>query len=203
MISADLSETDITKFACIRGDRPRRSCWRCRVALPSGSIATMPGVAEDDEDNTDVADLTALAYSLTLRGFDQQQHTLAELRSRTGTLLTASSLLVTFLGALAIDRAGLGPLGIVAIVAYGLSGIVCVWILIPRRFVFRVSGTDLVESQWGLPIDEVHRRLVYWIEGAITENHQVLVVLQRAFKFAAAGMLTEAICWGGQLAGIL
>lgn len=111
----------------------------------------MPGVAEDDEDNTDVADLTALAYSLTLRGFDQQQHTLAELRSRTGTLLTASSLLVTFLGALAIDRAGLGPLGIVA---YGLSGIVCVWILIPRRFVFRVTGTDLVESQWGLPIDE-------------------------------------------------
>jgi hypothetical protein len=86
----------------------------------------------------DIQALARRSYELALRGLGQQEASVAELRARTGTLLTAASLLATFLGALALDREGLGVLSVVALTAYGLSGILCVWILLPKRgFVFR------------------------------------------------------------------
>jgi hypothetical protein len=58
--------------------------------------------------------LSRLAYEPSLRAVGQQEAVLNELRSRTGTLLAASSLVVSFLGSRAIDRSGLGPVAALA-----------------------------------------------------------------------------------------
>ena len=55
-----------------------------------------------DSTDQDRGSLAELAYELALRGLTQQEAAVTELRSRTGTLLTAASLLATFLGAIAI-----------------------------------------------------------------------------------------------------
>jgi hypothetical protein len=47
--------------------------------------------------------LQELSYALSLRSLDQQEKALEELRNRTGTLLAATSLVASFLGARAID----------------------------------------------------------------------------------------------------
>jgi hypothetical protein len=99
--------------------------------------------AEEPADHDD-APLAELAYQLAVRGLGQQEAGLAELRARTGTLLTAASLLVTFLGALAIDREGLGVFAVPALVAYALAGALSVWILVPKpNLILRVSGPEL------------------------------------------------------------
>jgi hypothetical protein len=54
-----------------------------------------------------VASLEQTTYELALRALAQQEHALTEIRARTGTLLTASSLIASFLGAQAIARNGL------------------------------------------------------------------------------------------------
>ncbi len=160
----------------------------------------------DERANTveeNVEALARLSYEIALRGLGQQEASVAELRARTGTLLTAASLLATFLGALALDREGLGVLSVVALTAYGLSGILCVWILLPKPgFVFRLSGPELYEREYGVELGEVHRRLAYWIEGYAIANQRLAVRLQRGFRFAAAGLLLEAILWGLHLAGV-
>ncbi|MFN8108480.1 MAG: hypothetical protein U0Y82_01310 [Thermoleophilia bacterium] len=152
----------------------------------------------------DDAQLAQLAFEVARDGLALQEVRLNELRARTGTLLTASSLLVTFLGALAINRTGLGPLGVVALVAFGVSAVLCLWILVPRAaFVFRLSGPRLFEGQYGLPIAEVHRRLAYWIEDFAVANAGPIARLQRAYQLATLALLVEAAGWAGQLAGIL
>lgn len=147
--------------------------------------------------------LAGLAYELSLRGLAQQEAAVAELRARTGTLLTAAALLATFLGALAIEREGLGVLSASALSAFALSGVLCVWILVPKEgFVFRLSGPELYEREYGLELREVHRRLAYWIEGYQVGNQKLIRRLQIGFRFAAAGLLVEAVLWGVHLAGV-
>lgn len=157
----------------------------------------------EDTAEKDRRALAQLAYELALRGLTQQETAVAELRSRTGTLLTAASLLATFLGAIAIDREGLGVLSILALTAYAGSGVLSVWILLPKQgFVFRLSGPELYEREYGLPLEEIHRRLAYWIEGYAVANQQIVRRLQLAFRIAAAALLAEAVLWGLHLAGV-
>jgi hypothetical protein len=159
---------------------------------------------DDAEPTTyDAGPLAALAYELALRGLGQQEASLAELRERTGTLLTAASLLVTFLGALAIDREGLGVLAVLALVAYAVAGGLCVWILIPKRhLIVRLSGPELYEREYGLPLPEIHRRLAYWNEEYAVGNQTIIGQLQVAFRLAAVALLAEAVLWGVHLAGV-
>src|SRR5436190_79796 len=57
-------------------------------------------------DDCEVAkSLSELAFDLAQRALDHQESTLEDLRSRAGTLLTATALVATFLGARALDGA--------------------------------------------------------------------------------------------------
>jgi hypothetical protein len=53
-------------------------------------------------------DLVELAYELSLRNLGQQEAALNELRARTRTVLTASAVVASFLGATAVARSGHG-----------------------------------------------------------------------------------------------
>jgi hypothetical protein len=78
-----------------------------------------------------VATLEQTTYELAVRALAQQEQALTEIRSRTGTLLTASSLIASFLGAEAIGRNGLNAWIVLALVAFGLSVVLSIYVLLP------------------------------------------------------------------------
>ena len=77
-------------------------------------------MTESTTASADLRGLHQLAYELSLRSLSQQESVLNELRERTGTLLAASSLVASFLGARAIGE-GLGWATVVALIAFAVS----------------------------------------------------------------------------------
>src|SRR6266576_383300 len=76
--------------------------------------------------------LAQLSYDAALRALDGQERGLEELRARTGTLLAAASLVASFLGAQAIQRAdSFGTLEALALVALAVSVGACTYVLLP------------------------------------------------------------------------
>jgi hypothetical protein len=69
-----------------------------------------------------------LAYDLSIRALSQQGHLVDELRSRTGTLLAASSVVASLLGAPALEH-GVDALGLLAIAAFIASVIAALDVL--------------------------------------------------------------------------
>src|SRR3954467_12565696 len=92
--------------------------------------------------------LADLSYQAALRALDVQERGLGELRQRTGTLLAASSLTASFLGAQTIQHtATLGVPEALALV--GLAGSIgsATYVLLPKReFVFSVNAITQYEA---------------------------------------------------------
>ena len=141
--------------------------------------------------------MSALAertYELALRALAQQEHALTELRSRTGTLLTAATLIATFLGAAAIDRAGLDLPIVFALFSFGGSVVLCIWVLLPKEgLIFALDGPVAFENLYDLADDdeELHRRLTYWLQAFRAQNHTTVARLTRAFRWAGFALLVE------------
>lgn len=72
------------------------------------------------------------SYEIALRALSQQEQALAELRARTGTLLTAASLIGSFLGAEAIASSGLNGWAELALLAFGVSVALSIYVLLPK-----------------------------------------------------------------------
>ncbi len=109
-----------------------------------------------------------LSYEAAVHALDLQERSVEQLRARTGTLLAASSLTASFLGAQTIQHSsGLGTLGGLALVALACSILLRTYVLLPKSgFVFSLNAPTMYESLFEVADDEheVHRRLVYWLE---------------------------------------
>jgi len=79
-----------------------------------------------------IATLEQATHQIAVRALGQQEQALTELRSRTGILLTAASLVASFLGALAIDRNGVALWTTLALLAFGLSVLLSIYVLLPK-----------------------------------------------------------------------
>jgi len=79
-----------------------------------------------------MAKLEQEAHRKAALALSQQQETLTELRARTGTLLTAASLVASFLGGQALTRHGLSIWVIAALVAFGVSVVLSIYVLLPK-----------------------------------------------------------------------
>jgi hypothetical protein len=138
--------------------------------------------------------LEGTAYELALRALAQQEHALTELRARTGTLLTASSLIASFLGAQAISRNGLSVWIVLALVAFGWSVVFSIYVLLPKEdLIFALDAPETYEALYVLRDDEEEftRRLVYWVQGFREGNHPTIERLTRAFELAGIVLLFE------------
>jgi hypothetical protein len=112
------------------------------------------------------ADLSELAYEASLRRVDRQEQSLTEVRARTGLLLAASSLAVSFLGRPAFDARPVIAV-VAAILAFGLSIAASLYVLLPKRnLVFSLVGSRVYEELYAFKdeIAEVHRRLAYDVD---------------------------------------
>lgn len=122
-----------------------------------------------------VDSVEALAYEQSRRAIEQQATTLNELRARTGGLLTAASLVASFLAAQAIDRSGFDALAVIATLAFvGVLGL-CMSVLWPNReaWRFRLRATPLLEDfdpSTGRTIADMQRHLATCMEAHWNDN---------------------------------
>lgn len=141
--------------------------------------------------------LADLALDLSRHALAQQEEGLSELRNRTGTLLAASSVATSFLGARSLDD-GLAVLGWLALVTFLVSTFAAAYVLAPKpNLVFAMRGTVLfeeeVEDPAGFP--ETTRRLAYWIESYREANSVVLDRLFAGFRLATVALVTSVTLW--------
>jgi hypothetical protein len=145
-----------------------------------------------------------LSYEAAVRALDLQERGVEQLRARTGTLLAASSLTASFLGAQTIQHTGgLGTLGALALVSLAGSIILCVYVLLPKRgFVFSVNAPTMYESLFEIGEDEeeVRRRLIYWLEEYWKGNQLKIDGLGRYYLGAAVALTLQLVFWSWALA---
>lgn len=138
-----------------------------------------------------------LAYEAALRRLDKQEGVLNELRSRTGVLLAASSLAASFLGRHAFQRPMSTAIAVLALLAFVVSIVASVYVLIPRldEFVFALTGSAVYEELYGFRdhLPEVHRRLTYDLGGFWEANNRKITTLFRAFFVGATALVLEVI----------
>jgi hypothetical protein len=112
----------------------------------------------------------------------------------TGTLLTAASLIASFLGGQALAGEGLNVWVVLALVAFGLSVVLCIYVLLPKDgLIFALDGPETYGALYEVRNDEeeVDRRLAYWLQSFRQENHPTVERLTRAFELAGFALLAE------------
>ena len=126
-----------------------------------------------------------------------------EIRSRAGTLLAASSIVASFLGGQALANHSVHLLGVLVLVAFGVSILSCLWVLLPKDgLIFALSGSVLyeTESEDHVGIAETHRRLAYWLEEYRTDNYATIEKLFWGYRLATFCVLAQVVCWAARLA---
>ncbi|HJU25738.1 MAG TPA: hypothetical protein VJ722_03585 [Rhodanobacteraceae bacterium] len=148
--------------------------------------------------------LAELSYEAAVRALDIQERGIEQLRARAGTLLAASSLTASFLGAQAIQHGnGLGSFGALGLVSLACSIVLCIYVLLPKRgFVFSVNAPTMYELLFDIadnPV-EMRRRLVYWLEEYWQANQAKIDHLDRYYLGAAIALMLQLVFWSSALA---
>jgi hypothetical protein len=95
-----------------------------------------------------------------LRPLDQRERELAELRSRTNTLIAAAALIASFLGAATIrENNGAGALSILALVVLVVAGGLSLYVLWPRELRFAIDARATYEDLYPLLDDPAEAQL--------------------------------------------
>jgi hypothetical protein len=140
-------------------------------------------------------DLAELAYEASLRRVDLQEQSLTEVRARTGLLIAASSLAVSFLGRPAFDARPLVP-SVAALLAFALSIAASLFVLLPKRnLIFSLVGSRVFEELYEFKdeLAEVHRRLTYDLDRFWDSNERVLRRTYLAFTVATWSLAVEVV----------
>jgi hypothetical protein len=150
--------------------------------------------------------LAQLSFEASLRSLDKQERLLDELRARTGLLLAASSLAISFVGRPVFQEADTVVL-VLGLLAFAISIAASVYVLVPKpaKFVFSLEGSAVYEQLFEFEddLDEVYRRLTYDLDRFWEENDDVMARLLRWFQVAAAALAAEIILLLLSLSGTL
>lgn len=150
--------------------------------------------------------LAELSYDAAVRALDLQERSVEQLRARTGTLLAASSLTASFLGAQTIQHTGgLQALGSLALISLAASIVLCIYVLLPKReLVFSVNAARMYETLFEIgEEEEVRRRLIYWLEEYRQANEDEIEDLGRYFFGAAVALTLQLVFWSLALAATI
>lgn len=134
------------------------------------------------------------ARRIAAQALSQQEGTLTELRARTGTLLTAASLVASFLGGQALARDGLSIWVVAALTAFGMSVVLCIYVLLPKTgLIFALDAPKTYNALYNVreDEDEVDRRLAYWLQSVREENQPTVERLTGVFEIAGFALLAE------------
>jgi hypothetical protein len=141
-----------------------------------------------------MAHLEQEVHRLAARALEQQERVLTELRVRTGTLLTASSFLTSFLAGQALVRDGFSIWVVSALVVFAVLIVLCIYVLLPKDdLIFVLDGPTVYESLYGIREDEseLDRSLAFWLEDFREANDPTVKRLISAFEMAGFALLFE------------
>lgn len=146
------------------------------------------------------AEFERLAYEAALRSLDKQEGLVGELRTRTNTLLAASSLAVSFLGQEAIRSTSSNVLMAAVLVAFVVSVGASIFILLPKKnLVFAGAGArayeNLYEKRDEMPV--VYRQLAHELDRFWISNDPQITWLSRAYTLAALALVIELLLLAG------
>jgi hypothetical protein len=149
-----------------------------------------------------VATLEQTMHETAVRALAQQEAALEALRARTGTLLTASSLVASFLGGQGIARNGLTIWIVAALSAFAAVALLSVYVLLPKALYFSLDVTAAYESLATRADDEqaIHALLARWLQERRAVNKPIIARTVRAARFAGAALAAEIVLLGVGLA---
>jgi hypothetical protein len=98
------------------------------------------------------------------------------------------------LGPQAIARSGLNVWIVLALVAFGVSVVLSICVLLPKEgLIFALDAPETYEALYDVRDDEEEfaRRLAYWVQGFREGNHPTVQRLTSTFKLAGMALLFE------------
>lgn len=133
----------------------------------------------------------------------EQHESVRDLRTRTGALLTATSVVVSFLGARALTTSDGHNLAFAGLGVFVLSLLFCLYVLLPTRKIESLARGgvlfDMVLTRTD-PVAQAYRRLAATCDAIAAANEPHVERLGRVFTLASAAIITEVLLWGLQLA---
>jgi len=159
-------------------------------------------------DRPDRAPAPTVAYEIVFdeakRGLENQAGALDELRARSGTLLAAASVAVSFLGGIALGDGSVTGWGVAAVATFSLVAAVVFWILWPFSWRFVLSAeiliNDWVEAADPPSVNELRRELARVMERNQSYNQRQLNRLWKLYSGAILLLLTMIVFWLVELA---
>jgi hypothetical protein len=140
------------------------------------------------------ASVEELAFNLALGSLDLQRDVLRDVRARSATLLTASSIVTSFVGGRAIDAAGLDAFTGAAIVAFFLTLIPVVHLLTASGEArFSIEGTRLYSDVTlaEATLEEAYAALAEDIHAARQRNRTFVVRMLWSLRIGFGALILE------------
>jgi hypothetical protein len=149
------------------------------------------------------ASVEELAFDLALDSLDVQRDVLKDIRARSTTLLTASSIVTSFVGGRAIDAAGLDAFTGAAIVAFFLTLVPVVHLLTASGEArFSVEGTRLYSDVTlaEATLEEAYAALAEDIHAARLRNRTFVERMLWSLRIGFGALILEVILFLAALA---
>jgi hypothetical protein len=150
-----------------------------------------------------VSDIPTLVYGLALRSLDQQERELGELRARTNTLIAASALSSSFLGAAAINASGgVSGWAFAALLAFAATAALSLAVLWPREMSFVFDARETYGELYPLidKISEAELSVAYSARDKYWANKKTIDNLEVAFQVAVVALGAQTLLWALALA---
>ena len=183
-------------------ERPEARPERPGDIQEPGSGGPAAGLADD----LDLREIARVAYSIARAALDEQHAAVRDLRARTGALLTATSVVVSFLGARALTTSHLRSLAFLGLGVFVLSLVLSLYVLLPTKKIksLAAGGVRSVRLEVASPAAIQPRtpivRLAATCDRISVTNESHIEVLGRAFTLASVAIVIEVALWGLQLA---
>ncbi len=162
----------------------------------------MPADPTVNEPSDPVHEVARIAYDIARAALNEQHVAVRDLRARTGALLTATSVAVSFLGARALTTGRLRGFAFIGLGAFVLSLVFSLYVLLPTRKIKSLAGGgalfDLQLTERTLAKD-AYRRLAKTCDMIEATNESQVELLGRAFTLASVCVVVEVLFWGLQL----
>jgi hypothetical protein len=150
-----------------------------------------------------VQEVARIAYDIARAALDEQHVAVRDLRARTGALLTATSVVVSFLGARALTTSHLRGLAFMGLGVFVLSLVFSLYVLLPtKRIKSLAEGGALLDLTFAErdPAADAYGRLAKTCDRIAATNEPHVELLGRVFTLASAAIIVEVLLWGLQLA---
>ena len=151
-------------------------------------------------------EIASVAYGIARAALDEQHESVRDLRARTGALLTATSVVVSFLGARALTTGHLRGLAFIGLDVFVLSLVFSLYVLLPTKKIKSLAEggalLDLTPAEPD-PATDAYRRLAVTCDSIAATNEAHIERLGRVFTLASASsaaIIIEVLLWGLQLA---